>query len=135
MDKSKQPGISFDGVILVREDFFRDYEVDEDAKINLKFKAINNIQEESATVELETELELTSDNKTALRLNCNFVGFFSIDKDNENMEMEDYIKNNAPALIFPYIREHISSVTTKAGIRPVLLPPINIISLIESEEI
>ncbi|MGI6649727.1 MAG: protein-export chaperone SecB [Bacillota bacterium] len=31
--------------------------------------------------------------------------------------------------MFPYIREHISTVTQKAGVKPVLLAPINVLAI------
>ena len=134
MDKTKQPGISFDGIIVVNEKFWRDYEVDNDAETKLKFNAINNIGETNATVELTTNLELVSNEKTVVTLEVTFVGFFSLIEGKENMEMEDYIENHAAALLFPYVREHISSLTMKAGINPVLLSPINIISLLKNDK-
>ncbi|XZK49641.1 protein-export chaperone SecB (plasmid) [Clostridium perfringens] len=35
--------------------------------------------------------------------------------------------------MFPYIREHITSVTQKAGIQPIVLPPINIRALLNNK--
>jgi preprotein translocase subunit SecB len=133
MDKAKQPGISFDGIILVKEDFWRDFNVSDDAEIKLKFNSINNLGETNATVEITLSLELVSHENSILRLDSTFVGFFSIIKGEENMEMKDYLENHAPALLFPYIREHISTVTMKAGIKPVLLRPINLVSLLSDD--
>jgi len=50
------------------------------------------------------------------------------------MNMERFMENHAPALMFPYIREHIAMVTQKAGVKPVLLPPVNIFALMETIE-
>lgn len=36
--------------------------------------------------------------------------------------------------MFPYIREHISTVTQKAGIKPVLLAPINVLAMLRETE-
>lgn len=80
--------------------------------------------------ELITSLVLKSDEKEVLKLESTFVGTFSIINDSENMSIEEYTKGYSPALMLPYIREHISSITQKAGVKPVLLPPINILALI-----
>ena len=34
MDKAKQPGIKFNGIILVEEEFWRDYDVPEDSAVH-----------------------------------------------------------------------------------------------------
>ncbi len=50
-----------------------------------------------------------------------------------NMELKDFSRINAPAIIFPFLREHLASLSIKAGITPILLDPINFITL-KSEE-
>ena len=39
--------------------------------------------------------------------------------------------SHSPALMFPYIREHISAVTQKAGVKPVLLAPVNVLAMLK----
>jgi len=51
------------------------------------------------------------------------------------MTLKEYSNINAPAAIFPYIREAIASTTTKAGIPPVLIPPMNLNLLKKSSNI
>ena len=45
------------------------------------------------------------------------------------MSLNEFIKVNAPALMMPYIRETISNITIRSGLKPVIIPPINIISM------
>ncbi|HHY59392.1 MAG TPA: hypothetical protein GX504_02135 [Clostridia bacterium] len=85
-------------------------------------------------MELSFALRLVVDGRDVLRLEGAFVGFFSVIKGSENMEMERFMEAHAPALMFPYIREHISTVTQKAGVKPVLLPPLNIKALVKTAE-
>lgn len=130
MDKTKQPGINFDGIILVEEDFWRDYLVPEELAIDLDFSTNNSLEKDRAIVEVITNLKLIEDKEVFIRLDFKFVGFFSIREGNSNMSMESFISNNALALMFPYIREHVMSVTSKSGIKPVILPPINLNAMI-----
>lgn len=134
MDKSKQPGISFDGIILVENKFWRHHNVPNDAKIDIKFEAANNISENNATVEVYTILNMKSEEKDVMKLDCKFVGFFSVIEYSKNMDIKDYIINNATALMFPYIREHISSITGKAGMNPILLPPLNLRAILNKDD-
>ena len=133
MDKNKQPGIDFKGIILVEDEFWRDFDVPDESNMELKFEAGNSIHEEEANVEITATLKLTYKNAEVLRHRSKFVGLFSIIENEKNMNIEMFIKNNAPALMFPYIREHISSVTGKSGINPIVLPPINLLAILNAE--
>lgn len=133
MDKTKQPGINFDAIILVEEKFWRNHDVPDNPDLLFNVEMNLNIQEESCNTQLITTLIMKNEEKEVLKLESTFVGLFSINKENENMDMERYLKNNSPALMFPYIREHISAITQKSGVGPVLLPPINILALINQK--
>jgi preprotein translocase subunit SecB len=131
MDKSKQPGISFDSIILVKEEFWRDHNVPEESIPDFKIGMGWSIQGINYIVEVSISFKLLYEDKEKLKLDSTFVGSFSVIENNENMNMEEYIKNNSVALMFPYVREHISAITQKSGIKPVLLPPMNVVALIK----
>lgn len=133
MDKTKQPGIRFDGIILVEEKFWRDYVIPEDTKLDLKIESGSSKLDNSYNIELKSILRLIKEDKEALILESKFIGFFSVIEGDENMDIDEYIKNNAPALMFPYIREHISAITIKAGMKPILVPPLNMKALLNKQ--
>ncbi len=135
MDKSKQPGIKFNGIILVEEEFWRDYIIPENSAVNFDVGVGGSKVGENYNVELDSTLKLVKEDKEVLRLKSKFVGFFSAVKGEENMDIDEYVKNNAPALMFPYIREHISVITAKSGINPIFLPPINLVALLKEKTI
>jgi len=41
------------------------------------------------------------------------------------LDMEEFGKVNGAAIIFPYIREHITNLSAKAGLGLLILPPFN----------
>lgn len=41
------------------------------------------------------------------------------------LPLETFGKINGAAIIFPYIREHITSLSQKAGLPPIILPTVN----------
>lgn len=49
------------------------------------------------------------------------------------MNIDEYLKNNAPTLMFPYVREHVSAITIKAGMKPILIPPLNMRALLKKQ--
>jgi len=132
MDKDKQPGIRFESIMLVKEEFWRDLSVPENAISDLKIGMEWGNKNNNYNVEITTALRLINEEKEVLKLECTFVGVFSVIESNENMNIEDFIKNNSAAIMFPYIREHISMITQKSGVKPILLPPINVTALIKN---
>lgn len=60
-------------------------------------------------------------------IEVSIVGFFSV----EEGKMQEYFVN-AVSVLFPYLRAHISTLTSISGIPPVTLPSINVIKLLES---
>jgi preprotein translocase subunit SecB len=134
MDKDKQPGIRFDSIMLVKEEFLREPNVPEEAVPDFNIGMGWSNQDNNYIVEINTTLKLIYEGKETLKLDNTFVGIFSVIESSENMNLEDFIKNNSAAIMFPYIREHISSVTQKSGVKPVLLPPINIIALLKKSD-
>ena len=48
--------------------------------------------------------------------------------------MNQYFYTNAPAILFPYIRAYISTLTNLSGYKPINLPTLNLTSLREELE-
>lgn len=132
MDKSKQPRINFDAIILAEENFKREKRLPKDTETKLNFSSGNNINGNKASVEIAFNLELIKDNKKYMELYAKFVGLFSA-KEEKNMDLEEFVNLHALALMFPYIREHITNITSKAGIKPILLPPINLAAMLKNQ--
>lgn len=133
MDKNKQPGISFDGIILAEDNFQREPEVPDESNINFGIEVSNTNINSLINVDVKANLKLVYQDKDVLTMQSRFIGFFSTVEGEENMDIDEFIRYNAVALMIPYIREHISSITLKSGIKPILLPPINVYSLYDKE--
>ena len=67
-------------------------------------------------------------------LECTITGIFSTVKEEENMSLEEYCNINAPATLFPFLRETIANVTQRSGLKPFILPPLNIQAILKSKE-
>ena len=128
MDINKQPGISFDDIILKelvfsrKEGFSEEPELDVQLGSNVSFSSDEN----NLAYEMFCGIK---DKNDFFSINCTMIGFFSVVKGKENMGLKEYSNLNAPAAIFPYIRETIASTTTKAGIPPVVIPPMNLAAI------
>jgi preprotein translocase subunit SecB len=56
-------------------------------------------------------------------------GAFILDKDPEAGELKRLRHINCPAIIFPYLREFVSNMTSRAGLEPLYLPPVNFVNV------
>jgi preprotein translocase subunit SecB len=128
MDKTKQPGILFDDIILKELVFSRKEGYANKPALNMQFRASVGISPEKDRLLYEMTCEV-NDESEFFKIKCVMIGFFSVIKGKENLELEEFAKVSAPSLLFPYIRETISSTTTKAGIPPVVIPPVNLTML------
>lgn len=83
-----------------------------------------NIPKKKFFLSLKTEI---SDVSRDINFEVEFEGKFSI--TSEKVEINDFILINAPAILFPYIRAYITTMTSLSGIKPMILPTLNLTSL------
>lgn len=61
----------------------------------------------------------------SLSLLTEFLGNFEYDPELTDEEKNIYFKHNAPAILMPYIRAYVSSITSLSGIPTIILPTYN----------
>ncbi len=54
-------------------------------------------------------------------------GIFEFDNNLSHQEKGTFFTASAPAIMFPYLRAHISTLTAISGIDPLILPTINFV--------
>jgi preprotein translocase subunit SecB len=59
------------------------------------------------------------------------VGDFEFNANIDIEDIPDYFLTNAPAILFPYVRAYISSLTSISGITTVIIPTLNLTFLKE----
>lgn len=95
--------------------------------LSIGFRPSGKLDMENQMFHLELGVFI-SDSSEAFKVEVEALGFFKF----ENIEKEDlssFLYHNAPALLFPYIRAYISSLTTLSGIKPIVLPTLNLSNL------
>ncbi len=133
MDEKKQPGIFFENIILKDLKFSRSPKGVEKPDIDIEFKVNSTISEDKNLLIIEIFTHL-KDKKESFELDFAMIGRFGVISDKENMSLDQFIKVNGPALMVPYIRETISNITMRSGLKPVIIPPINIVSMVQNQE-
>ncbi|KUF32849.1 protein-export chaperone SecB [Lysinibacillus sp. F5] len=100
-----------------------------DLNINYDVDFMVSIDNEKAGIVL-LECGINSNEKfqdVPFAIEVSLVGFFSVEKG----KVQEYFVN-AVSVLFPYLRAHISTLTSISGIPPVTLPSVNVIKLLES---
>ncbi len=111
----------------------------EDGKTNLDFhinRKVDYLEDEDNTMLVTIEVTIFDNPKVKnypFSMKLNVTGIFEL----ENVDMDkrvSFAEVNSVAILFPYIRSLITTYTSNANIQPLILPPINVLKLIEKEE-
>jgi len=92
-------------------------------EFNLSSNA-EKLQDELFEVALTTTVTVKLDEKTAYLIEVCQAGIFTVNGFEEN-ELGPMLGSYCPNLLFPYAREAVSDLVTKAGFPPMLLAPVN----------
>ena len=79
---------------------------------------------------LEVRLKVSSTQEDIpFFFNVEGEGSFSFEEIPDGKTIKNVAYINAPAILFPYIRETIADLTRRAGFTPLHLPPVNFVDL------
>lgn len=100
-------------------------EVEPNDELEVNFEQTIGVHDTENRMRLLLNTSITDKNK-ALSIAVKAEGFFEFDEGlNEDMK-EGFFNTNAPAILFPYIRAYISTLSTLSGIKPIVLPTLNL---------
>ncbi|MGE4509120.1 MAG: protein-export chaperone SecB [Eubacteriaceae bacterium] len=88
-------------------------------------------KEDEAIVSLGIEMK---HKKQLAELEVRISGHFFVQGNINNELKYSLFERNAVTIIFPYLRSQLSIATTQPGMIPVVLPAINILSLLEKND-
>lgn len=92
---------------------------------NLRINVQVSVVESLINVEEEVILEQKFQDKVQVTFKVKMIGIFEKIGDSLIADLEKFGKVNGAAIIFPYIREHITNLSLKGGIGPIILSPVN----------
>ena len=101
---------------------------DDDLSINFELNGNINKAKGIYLLTLKTKIN----NKTnKILIDVTSVGKFSFPKENSLDELSGFFYTNAPAILFPYVRAYIATLTNLSGIKPINLPTLNLTDLVK----
>jgi preprotein translocase subunit SecB len=91
--------------------------------IDKKIDKENNKQLECALTTI-----LSVKDREAFKLSVTMVGRFNVNGEFD-FDTSDFLNINAPAIIYPYIRQHVRTLSLESGmVKPIILPVINFVA-------
>lgn len=94
----------------------------EGGKLEVNFKFPSQLELNEQKIAFPMEVLIENEDKS-LRVQVDIIGVFESDVD--LTKEKSFIEVSAPAILFPYIRAYVSSMTSLSGLRPILLPTFN----------
>ena len=98
----------------------------------VNFHIIKNFSQNDilkCTLHLEY-LSVYADGEEEFNAVIDVMGNFEKNGDTQ-LNIQDFANINAPAILFPYLREHLASLSMKANISPIVLEPVNFLAMAE----
>jgi preprotein translocase subunit SecB len=126
--KSELAKFQFQGFSIERSLFERS-EMKLSKSLSIKIIPKGKYFKEQNKFELSLGIRI-KDNNNILKIEIDSVGSFILDGQNSDEMLKSYLFLNAPAILFPYIRAYIASLTTLSGAGfPVTLPTLNLTNI------
>ncbi len=116
---------------LVVDEFYferQGFKNDNECKIAFEVSINRNEEDDIYKVSLATQIEKEDE----YNLNVELSGFFTFNGDDDKKQI--FLKQNATAILMPYLRSQISLLTCQPDMEPIVLPPINVSSLLAENE-
>lgn len=127
MNETKTSTFQFKGYRIERSLIeLKSAEIGENFSISFDSKGTINKAESTFQLSLTAYIK---DKKDTINIEVDIVSYFVFDSKIEKGQLDKLFFVNAPAIIFPYIRSYITTLTALSGIDPIILPTLNLSAL------
>ena len=105
------------------------FDIPENASLDIHILPSGVFFQSQSRYELNFIVNVMYEEKQVVYVNCKAE--FSFSEHTKFEEIPDFFYPNCLAIIFPYVRAFVSTITLQANIKPILLPTLNLMSLKE----
>jgi preprotein translocase subunit SecB len=116
-------GIVIRNIVLEKLNYVKTPKAPDNTTYSYQIRIGNNLNEEDHTAQVMVELEMNEKDGN-LKIECCMVGLFELPEDMP-LSVDDFLHVNAPAAIFPYMREIVSNLMARSGLKPAFIPMFN----------
>ncbi len=119
-------------ILIIMDATESDYSETE-VSFGVRFNFDLESEEKNAFVDLKVDIFPDYVEKSSpFKLSIIMRGHFVVDCTEDPTVAKQLLANNAVAIMFPYLRSAVTSITAESGVRPFILPPVNILKLLEN---
>lgn len=113
------------------------YESNKEFQISPTFgMRLNDLGEDKYKVQLSFLIKASEENPLPFNLEVVMTGNFAICMESEEDELKQtLLHENTVAIMFPFLRSIIASITTISNIPPLVLPVINLVEAFKNNDI
>ncbi len=136
METAPKPAFTLQNVDLLTVNFRRDDELVNAGSVQNRLQIHTAYRTELPYlfVTLEAEIWQEQDGKRPLEITVKMGGQFLVAEGTDQTILENFADINGPAILFPFVRELIASLTTRAGIPTVLVQPLNFMDMAQRRQ-
>ena len=114
----------FKGYKIVESHITTNPEKETSQNLNVEFEQTIGVNEDGHNMRLEMAA-IINDENNALIIKIKAQGFFEFESDIKPKEKDIFFRTSAPAILFPYVRAYITTLSSLSGVKPVILPTLN----------
>lgn len=93
--------------------------------LSVNFKQATGVDEANKKMKLTLETEIEDQART-VEIKVKTEGYFEFAAEIDEGMKRIFFTQNAPAILFPYIRAYVSTLTALSGIPSIILPTLNL---------
>lgn len=119
-------------IITTEANFRREDFIDENynkVKNKIELNVAKHFGKDDFGVFLTVGLKQEFEGKTLVEFKITTSGIFKKNGEIPEEVVNNFCDINAPAIIFPFVREIIANLSMKGGLQPVIIQPINFVEL------
>ncbi len=127
MEETKKADFQFKGFVI-KKSLIELNDSREKRKLDIKIHPSGLINKTENTYELTLRLEVNEKGANA-HIDVEAIGKYTFVNNLGDNMLNGFFFLNAPAILFPYLRSYISTLTTLSGTAPINLPTLNLTGL------
>lgn len=121
--ETKVSAFKFENYIIRKSSINIGIEAESDKELKIKINPSGLV--ESDVFKLMLDIQISNNSQTVL-IDVSVESLFTFNREIEKENIQNYFCINAPAIVFPYIRAYISTLTALSGIDTLILPTLNL---------
>jgi len=120
----------FLGYKILKSSIELEENISESSGLEIGFKTSGAVNKKDLTFNLNLTV-IIKNSENSLNIEINSIGNFKFEPVDDIGDISGFFYTNASAILFPYIRAYIGTLTNLSGLKAINLPTLNLTNLAE----